>query len=200
MCGRTVSLLVGTIVLSFVFGALDSLAQWRTEDPCQVGRIDADRVESPNWTFAEIVQRSRFVAIVEPRSAEFTPILGPLLLDGKTHAIGTPYTTFDATVIQTFVGDEHPGEIARITQEGTDGYCIEPAPSALMTLGERYLITALDFYGRPGEYRLFPYDAGYIQIESVEQERELAARVERIVESRGRARHHPSRVWPLTRG
>jgi hypothetical protein len=200
MHGRAVTLLVGTMVLSLVSVATDSFASLRTEDPCRLGSVVASTMETPEWTFAEIVQRSRFVAIVEPRSAEFTPILGPLLLDGKTHAIAMPYTTFDATVIRTFVGDERSGEIARVTQEGSDGYCIDPAPSALMTLGERYLITSLDFYGRPGEYRLFPYDAGYIRIESAEQERRLTARIEGIVESRDRSRRHPSRVWPWTRG
>jgi hypothetical protein len=133
------------------------------------------------------------LAIVEPQSAEFTPVLRPLLLDGGSRAIGSPITTFDVVVEQAFAGNGAAGDVIRISQEGGEGYCIDPPPDPLMEVGGRYLITALTKRDPAEGYFLFPRNGAYIRIESTEQEAELIDRTEGIVNSKNYSRHHPSR-------
>jgi hypothetical protein len=174
-----------------------SIGRWATvlkaEDPCRNGTMMVSLMEMPNWTYAEIVQRSHLVAIVEPQSAAFTPVLGPLLLDGKTHAMGSPITTFDVVIEQAFAGGWAAGDVVRISQEGGEGYCIDPSPDPLMEVGRRYLVTALSKQNLAEGYFLFPRNGAFIRIDSAEQEAELLARIEGIVNSRSYSRHHPSR-------
>jgi hypothetical protein len=150
---------LGAKALALVM-AVGGLGEWATglnaEDPCRNGFMFVSLIELPDWTYAEILQRSHFVAIVERQSAEFTPVLGPLLLDGKTRAIGSPITTFDVVVEQAFARDGAAGDVIRISQEGGEGCSIDPPPDPLMEAGGRYLITALTKQDPAEGYFLFP--------------------------------------------